>query len=130
MMPELRELRGLELDRPELDRQEGAVHLRADAGQARQQQQRDRRRRDRVAVALEHVVVAQEQDRARRRTARPDHEPLRLLARQLGVDPVDQHEPDRRRAAAASGNRYGSASGRRARMNRCATTQRPRKTAP
>src|ERR687898_705728 len=24
----------------------------------------------------------------------PDHEPLRLLARQLGVDPVDQDEPD------------------------------------
>ena len=93
-------------------------------GQSRQQQQPDARRRDRVAVALQHVVVADQEDRdAEEREA--DHEPLGLLARQLGVDPVDQHQPDRRQAAAASGNMYGSAFGSRARMKRCASTHRP-----
>ena len=62
-------------------------------GQARDEEQADARRRDRVAVALEHMVVLDHQDRdAEEREA--DHEPLGLLARQLGVDPVDQHQAD------------------------------------
>ena len=69
--PELRELRRLELDRADLDRQERAVHLRADAGQPRHQEQRDARRGDQVAVALEHVVVVDQQDASRRRTPGP-----------------------------------------------------------
>ena len=93
--PELRELGRLELDRAELDREEGAVDLRADARQARQHEQGDAAGRDQVAVALQHVVVADQQDRGAEEDE-PDHEPLRLLARQLRVDPVDQHEPDRR----------------------------------
>ena len=52
-------------------------------------------RRDQVAVALEHVVVADQEDRGAEEDE-PDHEPLRLLARELGVDPVDEDEPDRR----------------------------------
>ena len=92
---DLGELGRLELDRPDLDRQERAVDLVADARQARHHQQRDPHRGDRVAVALEHVVVAQEDDRGAEGD-QPDHEPLRLLARQLGVDAVDHHQPERR----------------------------------
>ena len=51
-------------------------------------------RGDRVAVALEHRVVAQEHDRGHEHH-QADHEPLRLLARQLGVDPVDHHQAER-----------------------------------
>ncbi len=91
---ELRELGRLELDRADLHRQVGAVHLLADPGQAGHHEQRDAHRRDRVAVALEHVVVAQEDDRGAEE-GQPDHEPLRLLARQLWVDPVDLDEAER-----------------------------------
>ena len=80
---------------PDLDGEERAADLLADAGQPRHQQQRDRGRGDRVAVALEHAVVADEQDRGAEERE-PNHEPLRLLARQLGVDPVDHHHAHRR----------------------------------
>ena len=66
---------------PELDAEVGAVDLLADPRHARQQQQQQADQRDRVAVALEHAEVAQQQDR-RREQDQPDHEPLRLLARQ------------------------------------------------
>ena len=93
--PELRELGRLELDRAHLDGEVRAADLVPDAGQPRHQQQRDRGRGDRVAVALEHAVVADEQDRGAEERE-PDDEPLRLLARQLGVDPVDHHHAHRR----------------------------------
>ena len=64
-------------------------------GSARHHEQRDPDRGDRVAVALEHVVVADQHDR-RAEQDEPDHEPLRLLARELRVDPVDQHQAHRR----------------------------------
>ena len=92
--PELGELSGLELDRAELYGQERAVDLLADAGQARHHQQSDAARRDQVAVALEHVVIADRQDRGAEE-GQPDHEPLGLLACQLGIDPVDQHQAHR-----------------------------------
>ena len=91
--PELGELGRLELDRAELDREERAVHLGADARQAGHHEQGDAGRRDHVAVALQHVVVAHHHDRAAEEE-QPDHEPLRLLARQLGVDAVDEHQTD------------------------------------
>ena len=65
------------------------------AGDERRQQQQDPDRRDQVAVALEHVVVAQEQDRqaeeARARATKTDA----WFEGELVVDPVDDHEPDR-----------------------------------
>ena len=51
--------------------------------------------RDQVAVALEHVVVAQEDDRRRER-AEAEQEDGRLLDREGLVDPVEHDEPDRR----------------------------------
>ena len=86
---------GWKRDRPDVDAEVGAVHLRADAGQPRQHQQPDPDRRDHVAVALERPHVAQQQDR-RREQHDPGHEPARLLARERVVDPVDHHEPERR----------------------------------
>ncbi len=50
-------------------------------------------RGDRVAVPLEHAQVAQQQDR-RGEQDQPDDEPLRLLARELLVDPVDDDEAE------------------------------------
>ncbi len=90
---ELCELGRLELDGAELDCEEGAVHLPADPWQPRRRKQSDRHRRDRVAIALQHVMVANREDRAAEEDE-PDDEPLGLLAGQLGVDPVDQHQPD------------------------------------
>ena len=78
---------------PEPDAEVGAVDLLADPGHARQQEQQQAAGRDRVAVALEHAEVAQEDDR-RREQHEPDDEPLRLLARELLVDPVDDHQPE------------------------------------
>ena len=92
---DLAELGGLEGDRPEVDAQVGAVDLRADPRHARQEEQDQARRGDRVAVALEHAQVAQQQD-GRREQRQADHEPLRLLARQLLVDAVDDDEPEAR----------------------------------
>ena len=80
---------------PMPDAEVGAVDLLADPGHARQQQQEQADGRDRVAVALEHAEVAQEDDR-RREQDEPDDEPLRLLARELLVDPVDDHEAEAR----------------------------------
>ena len=90
---DLGELGGLELDRADLDGQEGAVHLGGQARNPRHQQQRDPGRGDRVAVALERVVVAQEHDGGAEGDQAED-EPLRLLARQLGVDAVDHDQPE------------------------------------
>jgi hypothetical protein len=72
-----------------------AVDLRADAGQARQQQQPDPDSGDGVAVALQHAVVAQQDDR-RREEPQADDEPLRLLAREVLVDAVDHHQAEAR----------------------------------
>jgi hypothetical protein len=90
---DLRELGRLEGQGPGLDREVGAVDLRADAGHAGQQQQADAGGGDRVAVALEHAIVAQQDDR-RREEAEADDEPLRLLAREVLVDAVDHHQAE------------------------------------
>ena len=103
---DLAELGRLEGDRPELDAEVGAVDLLADPGHARQQQQQQRDRGDRVAVALEHAEVAQQQDR-RREQDQPDHEPLRLLARQRVVDPVDDDEAEAGEHARPAGTGTG-----------------------
>ena len=89
------ELGRLERHRPEPDAQVGAVDLLPDPGHAREQEQEQPGRGDRVAVALEHAEVAQEDDRDREQD-QPDHEPLRLVARERLVDPVDHHEPEAR----------------------------------
>ena len=84
---------GWKLERPDVHAQVGAVHLRADAGQARQHQQADADRGDHVAVALEHPHVAQQQHRGdEQRDA--GHEPAGLLARERLVDPVDDHQAE------------------------------------
>ena len=93
MIPSLANSAGWNWIEPDLDGEVGPVHLLPDAGQPRDQKQSDARRRDRVAVALEDMVVLDHQDRDGEE-GEPDHEPLGLLARQLRVDPVDQHEPD------------------------------------
>ena len=90
---DLGELGGLEGQRPEADAEVGAVDLRADPGQARQQQHPDPDRGDGVAVALQHAVVAQQDDRGGEEP-QPDDEPLRLLAGQLLVDAVDHHQAE------------------------------------
>ena len=52
--------------------------------------------RDRVAVALEHPVVLAQRDDRRGEDDEPDDEPLRLLAREVLVEPVEHHEPEAR----------------------------------
>ncbi len=80
-----------------MDVEVGAVDLRADAGQARQDRHADPDGGDRVAVALEHAhaAPAQRDDRGGEEDESDDH-PLRLLARQHGIDAVDHHDPDAR----------------------------------
>ncbi len=90
---DLGELGGLEGQRAELHAEVGAVDALADPGHAREQQEQDPGHRDRVAVALEDAVVAQQDDR-RREQDQPEHEPLRLLAGERLVDPVDHHQPE------------------------------------
>ncbi len=93
---DLGELRRLEEDPArQADAQVGAVDLIADARQPREDEQHQRHGHDRVAVALELAVVAKEDDR-RREQDEPEHEPLRLLARLGGVDPVDHDDPEAR----------------------------------
>ena len=50
---------------------------------------------DQVPVALEHVVVVEEGDRQHEED-QADDEPVRLIAGQALVDPVEHHQPDRR----------------------------------
>ena len=94
---DLGELGGLEGDAADVDVEVGAVDLLADPRQARQHGREDADRGDRVAVALEHAdaVRAQREDRGGEQD-QPDHHPLRLLARQHGVDAVDHHDPHAR----------------------------------
>ena len=91
---DLRQLGRLKAERPELDAEVGLVRLVADPRQPRQQQQRDPGEGDQVAVALEHLVVAQEDDRQRERD-QPDHEPVRLVAREALVEPEQHHDAER-----------------------------------
>ena len=84
---------GWKAERAELDPEVGAVDLLADPRQARRQQQQQADRGDRVPVALEHVVVAQELDRQREEDEAED-EPVRLVAGEGGVDPVDHHQAE------------------------------------
>ncbi len=92
---DLRELGGLECEWADLHPEVGAVHLLPDPRQPRRQQQQQPDRGDRVAVALEHVVVAQELDREGEEDE-SEHEPVRLVAGQVGVDPVDHHQAEGR----------------------------------
>ena len=53
--------------------------------------------RDRVAIAFEHAEPAATQPHdGDREQPEADHHPLRLLARERRVDPVDHHDPDAR----------------------------------
>src|SRR5260221_6151215 len=90
---DLRELGRLEGKRPDLHAEVGAVDLLTDPGQPWRQQQQQPDHRDRIAVALEHVVVAQELDRQCEED-KAKHEPVRLIAGQALVDPVDHHQPE------------------------------------
>ncbi len=92
---DLRQLRRLEGDRPDAHAEVRAVDLLADARDTREQQEPQPGQGDRVPVALEHPVVAQREDRRGER-AEPDDEPLRLLPRELLVDPVEHDEPEAR----------------------------------
>jgi hypothetical protein len=91
---ELGELGGLEGDGTDAHGEVRPVHRLAEHGQPRHEEQRDAGGRDRVAVALQHAEVAQEQH-GRAEEPEADGEPLRLLARQVGLDAVDHHEADR-----------------------------------
>ena len=90
---ELAELRRLEGDRADVDAEVGAVDLRADPGDARQEEQEQPAEHDQVAVALEHEVVLEEDDR-RHEQDQPDDEPVGLIAGEGLVDPVEHHQPD------------------------------------
>ena len=93
---DLRQLGGLEGDRADADAEVRAVDLLADPRDAREQQEQDARGRDDVAIALEHPhVLAQRDDRARE-DDEPHDEPLRLLAGEVLVEPVEHHEPEAR----------------------------------
>ena len=111
---DLRELGRLEADRPEVDRQVGAVGRAADPGDPRQEQQHDRRDGDHVAVALERAVVAQEHDRgaeeqrARRRTRSPARSPARGRS---GRSSPGRTPPAARRAGTGRGPRRAAGRG-------------------
>ena len=90
---DLRQLSGLEGDRPEVDREVGVVD--GVPQEARQNQQDDPGERDQVAVALEGLVVAQEDD-GRREEDEPEHEPVGLVARKTLIEAIEHHEPERR----------------------------------
>jgi len=92
---DLRELRRLEGERPEVRAEVGAVDLAADPGQPGQDQHPDAGQRDHVAVALEDRDVAQQDDRRGEQEEARD-EPLRLLAGQRLVDPVDDDQAEAR----------------------------------
>ncbi len=92
---DLRQFGRLEVDRAERDAEVCAVDLRADPRQPRRQQQQDPGSGDHVPVALEHVVVAQEDDR-RAEQHQSEDEDRRLVEGELVVDPVDEDEADRR----------------------------------
>jgi hypothetical protein len=92
---DLGELGRLEGERADLDVEVGAVDLLPDPRQPRQDQQHEGDGDNHVAVLLELAVVAKEQDRGREQD-QPDDEPLCLLARVGGVDPVDHHDPEAR----------------------------------
>ena len=93
---DLGELRRLEHEQAgDAHAQVRAVGLVSDAGQPRQDQQAQRHHDDDVAVLLELAVVAKRDDRDPEQD-QPEHEPLRLLARERGADPVDHHDPEAR----------------------------------
>ena len=94
---DLRQLRRLEGDAAHVHVEVGAVDFLADPGHPRQHRHADPHGDDRVAVALQHADAgaAQRQDR-RREQHQPQHHPLRLLARQRGVDAVHHHDPHAR----------------------------------
>ena len=91
---DLGELRGLKAQSAgHLDLEVGAVDLLPDPGQARQHEQHQGHHHDHIAVLLELAVVAEGDDRHREQHE-PQHEPLGLLARVGGTDPVDHHDPE------------------------------------
>ena len=91
---DLRELGRLKGERADVDPEVGAVDLGPDSRQARGEKQQQPDDGDRVPIALEHVVVAQEVDRQREQHQTED-EPVRLVAGEVFVDPVDHHQAER-----------------------------------
>ena len=85
---------GWKLSGPSLTLEVGLVGRLADARQARQEQQGDARERDQVAIALQDLVVAQEDDRQRERH-QSHHEPVRLVPRQPVVEAEQHHHAER-----------------------------------
>ena len=96
---ELRELGGLELDRPDADAQVRAVRHPPDARKARCHQQGDPDRGDRVAVSLQAAQVAQKNDRGTEER-QADPKPRGLSERAVRRDAVDLDEPERREQGA------------------------------
>jgi hypothetical protein len=122
---DLRQLRGLHGQRADPDGQVRAVRRRE---RPRQHEQEDPGERDRVAEALELAVVAEHDDHGGE-GEQADDEPLRLLAGQLVVDPVDHHEPEAREQGHER-EEVGVGVLEPRRSSRCATKHSPRKTPP
>ena len=111
---------------PTLIAEERAVHLRADARQPGQHEQRRCSPPRSCSGSARARGGRRSGGSSRRRTpARPrTTAPARARARGRSGRSAPARSPA---SSAASGNMYGSASGSRARMNRCASTHRPRK---
>ena len=138
---ELAELGRLEGERADVDAEVGAVDLGADPGHARQHQQDQPGGDDHVPVALEHVVVLEEDDR-RHEQDQPDDEPVGLVAgeapRRSGrASPARSPRAarragtgtGRRSAAGSAGRRAPRGRSRRSRRRRSASGSRPRRRA-
>ena len=94
---DLRELGRLEGHAAEVDREVRAVDFAPDPRQARQERRDDADQGNRVPVALEHAYAPLSQrDHRRREEHQSEDHPLRLLARQHRIDPVDHHDADAR----------------------------------
>ena len=108
---ELRELGRLKRERPDVDAQVGAVHLRADPGQPRQQQQADaRRRRSRSGSAPAPARRAATGSWPRTARCRPRTSPPAgaRARRRSGRSSRGRTPPAARRAGTGTGRRSGS----------------------
>ena len=93
---DLRELAGLELERPDVDPELHAVDSLAEPRNGREQEEEDRRDSEQVAVRLEHAVVVAQRDQRRREDADADQDPERLAPAVVGVEPVVDAKAERR----------------------------------
>ena len=92
---DLRELARLEPERADVDPELDAVDPLPEPGDGRQHQQHDRRDAEDVLVALEDAVVEAQPDEHERERGDADRDPDELPAPVLGVEAVDEREPDR-----------------------------------